>query len=273
MLEKKVLLSFLTISFGGVGMEKIRNKKLIIFLTLIILLSVISTACGKKSEKTEKDIVSIESESIEEKIDLENEEKDEKEDVNQREIVEETKLEVREEENKEEIEVKPSESQEPNEKHKDHIEKQDRKPEEKDTSNREERVALENSNKENIVYLEIIGCPDKGIILESVEVEVNESDTVFEILQKVTRENKIHMDFKGRGSTSYVEGIDNLYEFDKGPGSGWMYSVNGKFPNKSSGVWPVNFGDVIKWHYTEDLGRDLGISTEDGLWDGREDKR
>ncbi len=29
----------------------------------------------------------------------------------------------------------------------------------------------------------------------------------------------------------YVEGIGNLYEFDCGKESGWMYKVNGRFPN------------------------------------------
>ena len=29
----------------------------------------------------------------------------------------------------------------------------------------------------------------------------------------------------------YVEGINQLYEFDCGKNSGWMYSVNGEYPN------------------------------------------
>ena len=32
-------------------------------------------------------------------------------------------------------------------------------------------------------------------------------------------------------NSAYVEGINNLYEFDVSQGSGWMYRVNGWFPN------------------------------------------
>lgn len=77
------------------------------------------------------------------------------------------------------------------------------------------------------------------------------------------------MEYTGSGATAYVQGIDNLYEFDKGSGSGWMYSVNGKFPNRSAGIWPLSPGDDIRWLYTEDLGKDLGAGAEDGLWDGK----
>ncbi len=31
--------------------------------------------------------------------------------------------------------------------------------------------------------------------------------------------------------SSYIEGINHLYEFDCGKESGWMYKVNGWFPN------------------------------------------
>lgn len=56
----------------------------------------------------------------------------------------------------------------------------------------------------------------------------------------------------------YVEGIDNLYEFDSGSGSGWMYAVNGWFPNYGSSVYTLNDKDVIQWRYTCDYGNDIG---------------
>ncbi|MNJ39612.1 hypothetical protein D3C77_344900 [compost metagenome] len=120
----------------------------------------------------------------------------------------------------------------------------------------------------SFVKLTIVGSPDVGSILETIEVEIGDSKTVLDVLKKATRSTKMQMEYTGSGATAYVQGIDNLYEFDRGSGSGWMYSVNGKFPNRSAGVWPLKSGDHIRWLYTEDLGKDLGAGADDGLWDG-----
>jgi hypothetical protein len=54
-----------------------------------------------------------------------------------------------------------------------------------------------------------------------------------------------------------VEGINNLFEFDHGAKSGWLYRVNGSMYSKSAGAFTVKAGDVIEWLYTLDLGRDI----------------
>ncbi|WP_267879712.1 DUF4430 domain-containing protein [Caldalkalibacillus mannanilyticus] len=80
---------------------------------------------------------------------------------------------------------------------------------------------------------------------------------MLDVLVRATKEKRIQMEYKGRGGTAYVQGIDQLYEFDQGPTSGWMYSVNGEFISKSAGAVKVKDGDEIIWWYTLDLGRDL----------------
>ena len=100
--------------------------------------------------------------------------------------------------------------------------------------------------------------PSNGIILQNMKVEFNEGDTVFDILVKVTRKKGIHMEYRGSGSNTYIEGINNLYEFDGGSNSGWMYSVNGAYPNYGVGAYKVKSSDVIKFNYTCNLGADLG---------------
>ena len=66
------------------------------------------------------------------------------------------------------------------------------------------------------------------------------------------------MDYRGgQGATAYIEGIDNVYEFDRGQGSGWMYRVNGIFPDRGAGVVPLQDGDRVEWLYTTNLGVDL----------------
>ena len=100
--------------------------------------------------------------------------------------------------------------------------------------------------------------PSNGIILQNMKVEFNEGDTVFDILVKVTRKKGIHMEYRGSGSNTYIEGINNLYEFDGGSNSGWMSSVNGVYPNYGVGAYKVKSSDVIKFNYTCNLGADLG---------------
>ena len=102
--------------------------------------------------------------------------------------------------------------------------------------------------------------PSDGQIYAQREVSFYEGESVFDILQRETKNNRIHMEysfFPGFNS-NYIEGINNLYEFDCGSNSGWMYCVNGWYPNYGCSRYVVQDGDVIEWNYTCDLGRDLG---------------
>lgn len=102
--------------------------------------------------------------------------------------------------------------------------------------------------------------PASGVILAATEVEFTEGETVFDILQRVTRDKGIHMEFREEALYSgyYIEGINYLYEFDAGSLSGWMYKVDGQFPNYGCGNYFVEDNDAIVWMYTCDLGRDVG---------------
>ena len=99
--------------------------------------------------------------------------------------------------------------------------------------------------------------PASGCILDTTTFEVEDGDTVFDVLCQARDKFKLHMQYKGAGSGIYVEGINNLYEFDGGRWSGWMYCVNDWYPNYGCGVYYLQPGDVIEWNYTCDLGCDL----------------
>ena len=60
----------------------------------------------------------------------------------------------------------------------------------------------------------------------------------------------------------YIKGIQNIYEYDAGPLSGWMYRVNGWFPNFGASQYELKEGDTIEWVYTLDLGKDVGGNVE-----------
>ncbi|CDE71705.1 putative uncharacterized protein [Subdoligranulum sp. CAG:314] len=104
--------------------------------------------------------------------------------------------------------------------------------------------------------------PSDGIILEQTEYVLRKDDTVYDILNRAVRHNKIQMEYQGANENAfgsvYIRGINFLYEFSCGPLSGWMYKVNGQFPNYGCSKYVLKDGDVIEWVYTCDLGRDVG---------------
>ncbi len=102
--------------------------------------------------------------------------------------------------------------------------------------------------------------PQDGVILEMIDVSFKPGETVYDVLKRVTRSNSIHMEsnYTPIYNSAYIEGIANLYEYDCGELSGWTYSVNDVFPNFGCSGYALKDGDVIKWLYTCDLGRDVG---------------
>ena len=102
--------------------------------------------------------------------------------------------------------------------------------------------------------------PFDGVILSEITVVFHEGESVFDVLQRVCIENNIHMEasWTPMYNSAYIEGIHNLYEFDCGALSGWMYKVNGWYPNYGCSRYQLQDGDVVEWRFTCDLGNDIG---------------
>lgn len=102
--------------------------------------------------------------------------------------------------------------------------------------------------------------PSDGVILAEQTVPFTEGESVFDVLLRATKDNKIHMEFTNTPiyNSAYLEGIGNLYEFDCGELSGWQYRVNGVFPSYGCSKYILKPGDKIEWVYTCDLGKDVG---------------
>lgn len=100
--------------------------------------------------------------------------------------------------------------------------------------------------------------PDDAVIF-SKTVGFDSGESVYDILRRICDENSIQMEasYTPAFSSYYVEGINNLYEFDCGQGSGWMYSVNGVFPNYGCSSYKPASNDKIAFRYTCELGYDL----------------
>lgn len=108
--------------------------------------------------------------------------------------------------------------------------------------------------------------PKDGMLLSAEKTEIFEGESAFDLLKRITREHKIHLEFSLTPVTksAYIEGIGNLYEFDLGELSGWMYRVNGEFPGFGASNYTLHAGDTVEWLYTCDLGRDIGSSLSGG---------
>ena len=100
--------------------------------------------------------------------------------------------------------------------------------------------------------------PDDAVIFSGT-VGFDSGESVYDILRRICDENGIQMEasYTPAFSSYYVEGINNLYEFDCGQGSGWMYSVNGVFPNYGCSSYKPANNDKIAFRYTCELGYDL----------------
>ena len=102
--------------------------------------------------------------------------------------------------------------------------------------------------------------PSDGWILYA-DVEFTQGETVFDVLQRACDDYGIPMEYSYSPSYggNYIEGINNIYEFDCGPQSGWMYQVDGWFPNYGSSGYTLSGGESITFCYTcVGLGADVG---------------
>ena len=103
--------------------------------------------------------------------------------------------------------------------------------------------------------------PDNGEILPVITVEFAPGETVFDVLRRVCDAAQLQIEYSWTPlyDSYYIEGINHLYEFDCGFESGWMYQVDGWFPNYGCSAYELQGGEEIVWCYTcVGLGADVG---------------
>ncbi|MGN0478371.1 MAG: DUF4430 domain-containing protein [Hominenteromicrobium sp.] len=104
------------------------------------------------------------------------------------------------------------------------------------------------------------GCvPSSGWIL-SATVTFEDGETVFDVLKRACSNYGISLEYSWSPMYGdyYIEGINGLYEFDCGSQSGWMYNVNGWYPNYGCSGYTLSNGDSVEWRYTCSNGSDIG---------------
>ena len=98
--------------------------------------------------------------------------------------------------------------------------------------------------------------PSDGIIYENKTAVFYEGETVFNVLVRELKKNKIHYEFTHTPiyNSNYINGIGNLYEFDCGELSGWLYKVNGAIPSYGSSQYKLKDKDVVEFYYSCNKG-------------------
>ncbi len=101
---------------------------------------------------------------------------------------------------------------------------------------------------------------NKGYVLPPTKVEFNNGESVWDVLKREMDNRGIRYTYvwTPKYNSVYVEWIDGDGEFDHGSGSGWMYNVNGWYPNYGASLYKLKDGDIVQWRYTTNLGADLG---------------
>ena len=95
------------------------------------------------------------------------------------------------------------------------------------------------------VQLEIKFNSDRENI--KIEVPCTSDSTVFTILERARKNGELDFESTGREAdkkfVTSIGGVDNLVS----AGDNWVYRVNGKLGDKSSGLYPVEPGDEVLW--------------------------
>ena len=109
--------------------------------------------------------------------------------------------------------------------------------------------------------------PEDGCILDVTDFQIEEGDTVFDVLSEAAQTYGLQVENTGSSGSAhglvYIAGINYIYEMDFGDLSGWVYHVNGITPSRNCGEYVLSDGDAIEWLYTTELGHDLNEVYED----------
>ena len=104
-------------------------------------------------------------------------------------------------------------------------------------------------------------CPDSKTEWLSTTHTLAEGSTAADLIVKAL--DAAGMQGVGAGSgyvKSVTKGGVTLAEKDKGPNSGWMYTVNGKSTQAAINGYTLKTGDMVKLYYVEDYTKDAGSS-------------
>lgn len=108
------------------------------------------------------------------------------------------------------------------------------------------------------VKVKVLGAGGKGVLVPEMTIKLDRETSVFEASVEAFKKAKVQYDYAGVGKKVYMKAIDNLYQYEKGAQSGWLYKVNGEVPSEGPGMYMLKANDRVEWVYTTNLGKDIG---------------
>lgn len=126
--------------------------------------------------------------------------------------------------------------------------------------NNNEEIKKDEENKEEEKPKFIVNINVKMVddTIFSSQIVLDNEVNAFEALKYYCESNSIQLGYTGSGKLAYVNSINGIKEKSEGPSSGWMYKVNGVFPNISAGRYDLSSNDTLEWVFTKDGGKDVG---------------
>ncbi len=115
-----------------------------------------------------------------------------------------------------------------------------------------------NGNNKQVTF-SVVGNNKTGTLIHPTIVTIDQDASVFDILKKTLQAKDISMQ-TSRGTEIYIKEIGGLKEFDDGPNSGWVFTVNDEDPVIGIASCIPNDGDVIKVYFTDDYTQDPVIN-------------
>ena len=108
-----------------------------------------------------------------------------------------------------------------------------------------------------------------GTIISATKVPYKKGEKITHVTKRLLDKHGIRMSYTGTLESGFYLGAicnfelkgtpyDSFGEFDAGVGSGWMITLNKTFIEYGASEFEVKNGDVIKWQYTCQLGKDIG---------------
>lgn len=95
-----------------------------------------------------------------------------------------------------------------------------------------------------------VSAADLGYILDPIEVEFTDEETVFDLLTRTLDQEGISYTAVESERGTYISEIGGISEYDHGSWSGWMFQVNGEFPIVGMSAQVVEQDDVIVVEYS-----------------------
>lgn len=102
--------------------------------------------------------------------------------------------------------------------------------------------------------------PSNGYFLNPTKISITPGESVWDVTQRAANQYgiSIRKEFTPKYNSIYIQAINGIGEYNGGERSGWMYNINGIYPNRGASAIKVKDGDTIQWRYTMDYGNDIG---------------